>query len=81
MGKKEIEKADEKEIMFGAMHERGAKQAEMAEKLGLKQPSLSGNMNRSRTSLEFFVKFLDALDYDVVIVDRNSGEMAWKVEK
>lgn len=80
MKKKEIMAAEDKSILREAMRERNMKQAELADRLGIRQPSLSGNMNRSRIGLDVFVKILQAMDYDVVVVDRKSGEEKWKVE-
>ena len=30
--------------------------------------------------MDVFSKTLDALDYDIIIVDRENGEEIWKVE-
>ena len=75
-----IEEMEDKKILFAAMHERGAKQTQLAHKLGMQQASLSGNMNRTRIGLEVFTKILNALEYDVVVTDRATGENVWKVK-
>ena len=31
-------------------------------------------------SLESFAKILDVLDYDVVIADRETGDVVWRLE-
>lgn len=71
---------EDKQILFAAMHTRGITQVQLAEKLGIKQSSLSGNMNRTRMGLDVFVKTLNALGYDVVVTDRSTGEKNWKVK-
>ena len=63
-----------------AQRSRNVTQAELADTLGVKQNTLSGNMNRSRMSLGMFGRILTVLDYDVVIVDRETGEAMWKLE-
>lgn len=79
MKKEGIKTETHTEILREAMTKRGMKQAELAELLGIKQPSLSGNFNRKRIGLDVFTKILDAMGYDVVIKDRESGEDLWKV--
>lgn len=78
--KNDIEVMSDNDILRAAMVSREVKQAELAERLGMKQPSLSGNMNRSRIGLDTFGKILKALDYDVVVTDRNTGETVWQVK-
>lgn len=70
----------EKEILKAAMRERGMTQIMLADKMGIRQNSLSGNLSRDRMSLGTFGKVLNILGYDVVILDRESGEIAWKLE-
>ena len=79
MKKEEIRAEEHTIILREAMAKRGMKQAELAEALGIKQPSLSGNFNRTRIGLDVFAKILDAMGYDVVIKDRESGKDLWKV--
>ena len=67
-------------IMKGAKESRGIKQTELAKRVGMKQQTLSESIARRRISLGAFAKILNALDYDVVIVDRETGEAKWKVE-
>ena len=78
--KTDIEIMEDKDIMRAAMVSREIKQAELADMLGMKQPSLSGNMNRSRIGLDTVGKILKALDYDVVIADHKTGEVVWQVK-
>lgn len=71
---------EDRKILFAAMRSRGITQVQLAEKLGIKQSSLSGNMNRTRIGLDVFAKTLNALGYDVVVTDRSTGENVWKVK-
>ena len=75
-----VKSAKSNEILRMAKDERGVRQTELAERLGMAQASLSGNMNRPRIGLDVFAKLLDAMGYDVTIVDRESGKELWKVE-
>ena len=70
---------EEGKILKDAMKERRIMQVELADKLGVLQSSISGNINRKRMSLEVFSTMLNAMDYDVAVVDRNTGEVMWKV--
>lgn len=76
---KHIRELPERDIMKRAQKKRGVTQDVVAERLGIKRNSLCQNMNRSRMSLNVFTGVLDALDYDIVIVDRNTGEAEWKL--
>ena len=66
-------------ILHTAQKSRRCTQKQIADMLGVHISSINRSMNRTRMSLEMFSKILDALDYDVVIVDRNTGEPAWKL--
>ena len=80
MDTKHISELTDKLILRKAQRSRNVTQAELADTLGVKQNTLSGNMNRSRMSLGMFGRILTVLDYDVVIVDRETGEAMWKLE-
>ena len=80
MAKKVITEMNDKEILKTARAERGVTQVVLADRLGMLQTALSANMMRQRMSLGMFTKILDAMDYDVVVVDRKSGKETWKVE-
>ena len=69
----------DRDIMKAAQKSRQVTQDVIAEKLGIKRNALSQGINRSRMSLFMFSRVLNALDYDVVVVDRNSGEPMWKL--
>lgn len=71
---------EEGAILKASIKERGISQVELADRLGIRPSSLSGNINRRRMSLEVFGEVLNALEYDVAVVDRNTGEIMWKVE-
>ena len=75
----EVEALEENKIIRVAMKERGVVQVELAKRLGILQSSLSGNINRTRMSLDVFNTMLNAMDYDVAVVDRTTGEVKWKV--
>ena len=81
MGKKPIEAFTSNTILRSAMLVRGEKQVSLSSKMGIQQASLSGNLNRTRMGLDVFVKILDVMDYDVVVIDRTTGEEKWKVAK
>lgn len=66
-------------ILKQAMKERGATQVEVADKLGMLQTGVSGLINRPKMTMYGFSTVLNALDYDVAVVDRNTGEVVWKV--
>lgn len=80
MAKDMVEEMNDKEILKVARAERGVTQVVLADKLGMLQHSLSANMTRQRMSLGMFTKILEALDFDVVVVDRETGDIRWKVE-
>lgn len=73
------EKTD-RDILKEARSLRGLTQTVLADQLGMKQNALSAYLLRSRMSVDGFTKILDALEYDVVVIDRRSGETMWKVE-
>ncbi len=68
-----------KDILKLAQKSRHVTQDVIAEKLNVKRNALNQCMNRSRMSLDVFAKVLDALDYDVVIVNRETGEEKWQL--
>ena len=70
---------NDRKILKYAQKSRGYTQADLANKLGVKQSAVSSRMTRDRMSLDIFRDILDALDYEVVIVDRKTGEPEWKV--
>ena len=70
---------EEGDILKASIKERGITQVDLADRLGIRQSSLSGNINRRRMSLEVFGEILNAMDYDVAVVDRETGEIMWKV--
>lgn len=75
-----MEKLNEREILRRAVKERNTKQGTIAGELGMQQNALSAKMTRERMSLDTFKKVLDVMGYDVVVVDRESGERRWAVE-
>ena len=79
MEEMQIQVLSEQAIMKRAQKSRGVTQDVIADRLGIKRNSLCQNINRKRMSLSVFSSFLNALDYDVVIVDRDTGEKLWKL--
>lgn len=73
---------NEKEILSNAMKARGYTQTMLAEAAGLKRQSNVSEMLRGRSlRVDNFVKLLNAMGFDLVVKDRNSGnkENVWKV--
>lgn len=75
-----MQEGNEREIMKLAMRERGMTQVRLAEKMDTTQNNLSACLNRSRTSVDVFKDVLDTLEYDVIIVDRRTGEATFRLE-
>ena len=75
-----IEREVDNVILKRALHWRGMTQQDLAEKMGVIQPTISGNLNRKRMGLDVFRSILDVLDYDVVVVDRRNGRPIWIVD-
>ena len=71
----EILVLNEGDAIRSAMKERGMKQIELAEKLGMLQSGLSNSINRKHISVDVFKTILDAMGYDVAVVDRQTGEV------
>ena len=69
----------DRDIIRVARKERGTTQETIAGKLGIKQNALSQGVNRSRMSLWMFSRVLNALDYDIVVIDRETGEPMWQL--
>ena len=69
-----------KEIMRTAVSERGLKQRELAERLGMLQTSLSMSLAREHISLELFSKILSGMGYAVAVIDKDDGEVRWVVD-
>ena len=80
MKKKEVVVINERDILRAAIMERHTTQQAVADKLGMLSNALSQNINRSRISMDNFKKILDAMDYDVYIVDRKNKEALWCVD-
>lgn len=67
------------EILQSARKDRGITQVVLAERLGITQGTLSALLSRPHPSLNGFVKVLDAMDYEVAVIDRKTGENKWTV--
>ena len=70
----------DKEILKQAQKSRHVTQDVIAEKMNVKRNALCQSMNRPRMSLGMFAKILDVLGYDVMVVDQETGEIAWQLE-
>lgn len=80
MEKQIVQVFSDKTILKKAQRNRNVTQAVIADRIGMKLSALSGNMNRNRMSLVMFSRILSALDYDVVIQDRETGEVVYKLD-
>lgn len=74
-----IPQEEDVKILKAAMKNRSMKQLDLAEKMGVFQSTISTNLRRDRIGLDVFVKMLNTMDYDVIVVDRRTGEGIWKV--
>ena len=79
MEDKRIPIRGDKDILKLAQRSRKVTQEVIANALDMKRNSLCQNMSRPRMSLGMFAKILDVLDYDVVIVNRETEEPEWKL--
>ena len=70
---------DSSAVLRLAIKERGTTQQDVADKLGMYQSGISGLINRPKMTMYGFGTVLDAMDYDVAVVDRTTGEIMWKV--
>jgi DNA-binding phage protein len=67
-------KTNVREALKSAMSARGHNQAAVAKKAGWSnQSSLSTAITRENPSIETVMRILDALEYDLIIQDRNSA--------
>mgnify|MGYP002524305154 CR=1 FL=1 len=71
---------EDKKVLKEALKSRGMTQTALAKELGMLVSGLSMNMSRDNMGLDNFRKILNALDYDVVVVDRRTGEKVWTVD-
>ncbi len=78
--KVEVPVMEEGAILKASIKERGITQIELADRIGIRQSTLSDNINRRRMSLKVFGEVLNAMEYDIAVVDRNTGEIMWKVD-
>ena len=70
-----------KAIIKSAMASRSYTQAAVAKKAGWeRQSALSNAINRENPSMEAIFRILDAMEYDIIIQDRNSST-SWKLKR
>lgn len=70
----------ENDVLRAAIKARGTSQVDVAKKLGMLQSALSQNIGRGRMTVDKFKTILDAMDYDVYVVDRRTGKAAWALD-
>ena len=75
-----MESKIENDVIRAAMKDRGMTQTVLAEKIGTAQNSLSNSINRTRMSVQVLKDLLDAMEYDLVVVDRRTGEIMWRID-
>ena len=75
-----MESKIENAVLRAAMKERGLTQTVLAGQLGTAQNSLSNSINRMRMSVQVLKELLDAMEYDLVVVDRRTGEQKWRID-
>ena len=71
-----------RDAMKEAIKSTGVKQYELAERLGIKQASLSGNINRQRVSVDVMVSIMEALGYTLVVGKKEGNIFTpiWELE-
>jgi len=79
MEDKQIQTYEDRIILKRAQKSRQVTQEMIANRIGIKRNALNQNMNRTRMSLDTFAKVLNALFYDIVIVDQETGEPMWRL--
>ena len=62
-------------LIKSAIKARGMTQLQMAEKLGIGHQTLKNRLSRNSISVTAAVGMLDLLDFDLCIIDRQSGEV------
>ena len=75
-----MESKIENDVVRAAMKERGMTQTVLAKEVGTSQNSLSNSINRVRMSVQVLKDLLDTMEYDLVVVDRRTGEEKWKID-
>lgn len=70
----------ENDVIRAAMKERGLTQRVLSGRMGTAQNSLSNSINRTRMSVQVLKELLDAMEYDLVVVDRRNGMEKWKID-
>ena len=70
-----IPSMSEKTAIKVAMKARDLVQVDVADRMGITQSCLSGCINRKRMSMEFFQGVMNAMGYDVAVIDREDGSI------
>ena len=80
MNSKEVQVLSGRTILRKAMKDRNVTQVMLSGVVGMRQTAISQSLTRTRIGLGVFAKLLSALDYDVVIQDRETGEVVYKLD-
>lgn len=70
----------ENDVIRAAMKARGLTQMALAKEIGMSQNNLSNIVNRTRMSVMSVKELLDAMGYDLVVVDRKTGKQCWRID-
>lgn len=66
---------DAKTIIKSAMKQKKVKSGALADLLGMNHQSFYNKLNRGTMSANFLIEIADAMGCDIVIRDRESGEI------
>lgn len=75
-----MESKIENDVIRAAMKARGLTQTALAKEMGIAQNSLSNTVNRARMSVVSVKELLNVMGYDLVVVDRKTGEQCWRID-
>lgn len=83
MVNKRIEQGSASELLKLVVNNTGVKQSYLAEKLGIKQESVSGALNRPKVGADVFTKLMNAMGYEVYVTkdEANSFDVMWKADE
>lgn len=76
----QAEMLSENAILKAAIKKRNTTQTELADKMGMLRNGLCQNINRPHMTMDKFKEILDALEYDIYIVDRETGKAEWTLD-
>lgn len=71
-----------KQAVVDVLKERRMTQADLASKAGYSaQSSISTSLNRSAMQIDTLLRFLDALDCEIVIRDKSKYHKEWIIDR